>query len=183
MYRRGFIYGVFVFFDNHDYDIFYGGIVLNGYLLCVMGTVLICSILTAITPEGRTSSVIKGVARLSCVLAIIAPVLDFLKTGDIAVFSDKNGQEIFSQEGIESESAFIQYYSEMRISQTESALQVELEEKYGVTAEVTFCWSQSEEKIRIDKIRVKLSNKASEGIMKEVREYLTKNYCSEVLIE
>ena len=156
---------------------------MNDYLLCVIGTVLVCSILTGIAPEGRTSAVIKGVARLSCVLAIIAPVLAFLKTGDVSVFSDKNGQEIFLQEGIEGESAFIQYYSEMRISQTESALQAELEEKYGVQAKVTLLWSQIEEKIRIDEIRVRLLNKTSEGVKKEVWEYLTKNYCSEVLLE
>lgn len=156
---------------------------MNGYLLCVIGTVLVCSILTAIAPEGRTSTVIKGVARLSCVLAIIAPVLSFLKTGDVSVFNDKNGQEIFSQEGIEGESAFIQYYSEMRILQTESALQTELEEKYGVAAKVSLLWSQSEEKIHIDEIRVKLLNKTSEGVKKEMWAYLTKNYCSEVLIE
>ena len=61
-----------------DYDFFHGGIALNDYLLCVIGTVLICSILTAIAPEGKTSAVIKGVARLTCVLAIISPVLNFL---------------------------------------------------------------------------------------------------------
>ena len=84
---------------------------MNGYLLCVIGTVLVCSILTAITPEGKTSAVIKGVARLTCILAIIAPVLSFLKTGDVAVFNDKNSQEFFLQEGIDGQVAFIQYYS------------------------------------------------------------------------
>lgn len=156
---------------------------MNGYLLCVIGTVLVCSILTAIAPEGKTSAVIKGVARLTCVLAIIAPVLNFLKSGDVSVFNDKNRQEIFSQEGIEEESAFIQYYSEMRISQTERALEAEIKEKYKVLAEVSLTWSRIEEEIRIDKISVKLPPKTEEEVRKSMWEYLTKNYCSEVLIE
>ena len=156
---------------------------MSGYLLCVIGTVLVCSILTAIAPEGKTSAVIKGVARLACILAIIAPVFNFLKKGEIAIFKDKNGQEIFSQEGIDGEVAFIQYYSEMRISQTEQALQAEIEEKYEVFAEVTLAWSRVEEEIRVDEIRVSLPEKTGEEVRREVWEYLTKNYCSEVLIE
>ncbi len=156
---------------------------MNGYLLCVIGTVLVCSILTAITPEGKTSSVIKGIARLACILAIISPVLNFLKTGDVSVFNDKNRQEIFSQEGIEGEETFIQYYSEMRISQTEQALQTEIKDKYKVFAEVTLVWSQVEEEIRIDEIQVKLPPKTDEEVKESMWEYLTKNYCSEVLIE
>ena len=156
---------------------------MSGYLLCVIGTVLLCSVLTAITPDGRTSTVIKGVARLACVLAIIAPVLNFLKTGDVSVFGDKNSQEIFSQEGIEGEGAFIQYYSEMRISQTQQALEREIKDKYSVFAEVCLLWSLVEGEIRIDEICVKLPEKTGEEVKRAVWTYLTKNYCSEVLIE
>lgn len=156
---------------------------MNGYLLCVIGTVLVCSILTAIAPEGKTSAVIKGVARLACILAIIAPVLNFLKTGDVSVFNDKNSQEIFLQEGIEGQAAFIQYYSEMRVEQTQQALQAEVKEKYGLDVAVTLVWSQEEEQIRIDEIRLKLLKTTDEEVIKQVWEYLTKNYCSEVLIE
>ena len=156
---------------------------MNGYLLCVIGTVLVCSILTAITPEGKTSAVIKGVARLTCILAIIAPVLSFLKTGDVAVFNDKNSQEFFLQEGIDGQVAFIQYYSEMRIEQTQQALQSEIKEKYNLDVEVVLVWRQEQEQIRIDEIRLKLLKATDEEVVEKVWEYLTKNYCSEVLIE
>lgn len=156
---------------------------MNGYLLCVIGTVLVCSILTAIAPEGRTLAVIKGVARLVCVLAIIAPVLTFFKTGELAVFSDKNRQDFFSEDGIQTQESFIQYYSEMRISQTEIALQEEMEEKYKVFSTITLSWSQFEGEIRIDKIQIKLLKPTDEEVKRAVCEYLTNNYCSEVLIE
>ena len=155
---------------------------MNDYLLCVIGTVLVCSILTGIAPEGRTSAVIKGVARLSCVLAIIAPVLAFLKTGDVSVFSDKNGQEIFLQEGIEGESAFIQYYSEMRIQQTEESLEEGLFERYAVPCAVRLEWSVEEE-IRIERIVVALLENVGEEVKGDMRLFLVENYCEEVLIE
>ena len=50
---------------------------MNEYVLSVIGTVLIASVLTAILPEGKTSGIIKGITRLVCVVAIVAPVVSF----------------------------------------------------------------------------------------------------------
>ncbi len=165
---------------------------MNGYLLSVIGTVLICSFLTALAPEGKTSSVIKGVARLACVLAIVAPVFQFFKTGSIDVFSDKNGEKIFLDSVIRTDNEFIQYYSEKRIEETETALQAELTEKYEVKTEVRLSWSIYEEEfdgvyvaeyVRVDGICVTLLEQTNEEVKKEMLFYLTENYCSEVLIE
>ena len=79
----------------------------------------------------------------------------------------------------------------MRISETERALKEELYEKFAVNVEVTFLWEyQTEEVIhnevnlvKITQIRVKIIEHQEEEVVKKMWEYLTKNYCSEVLIE
>ncbi len=161
---------------------------MNGYLLGVMGTVLLCSLLTAIAPEGKTSAVIKGVARLACVLTIVAPVLSFFKEGKL----EENNGEIFKESVIQTDVAYIQYYSEERVRETEIALINDLTEKGFEVKSVRLEWSlekesfaeiYSAEHIRILRICVSLPEGVSEEVKTEMCSYLTKNYCSEVLIE
>ncbi len=156
---------------------------MSGYLLGVIGTVLFSALLTAIMPEGKTSGLIKAIARITCVLAIVAPVLGFLKTGSLSLSYDKKSQTIFSQSVIEGQEEFIQYYSEMRVTQTQEALEKELLQKYGVQTVVRLEWTLEEDRIKIIRILVDTEGKADKEIVKTMSEYLTKNYCSEVLIE
>lgn len=163
---------------------------MSGYVLCVIGTVLLSAILTAILPEGKTAGVIKGITRLVCVLAIVSPVLQFLQSKDLA--SSKKTSGIFSENVIEVDESFIQYYSEKRVEETETALAEELATKYGVDVAVTIRWEYEREEyqdkyewngIRVTEISIKNKGGASEEIINEMAEYITKNYCSEVLIE
>ncbi len=164
---------------------------MNGYLLTVIGTVLVCTLLTAIAPEGKTSAVIKGIAKLVCVLAIIAPVLQFFQTGSIAELTGnswKNSEESV----IEQDEAFIQYYSEKRVRETETALEAELLEEYGVEVQVTLFWQRENEEvgkgysleaIRIQCIEMELPEGVGEEVKRAMQTYVEKNYCREVLIE
>ncbi len=165
---------------------------MSAYLLSVVGTVILCSVLTAILPEGKTAGLIKAIVRIACVLAIVAPVLTFFQKGTLSVNSDKKSQSIFSQSVIDGERAFIKYYSEMRVSQAEDGLEKELLKTYAVQATVAIEWElQSQEiaekynvdLIKITQIRVDTGGKAEKGVIENMSEYLTKNYCSEVLIE
>ena len=153
---------------------------------------IVSAILTAILPEGKTSGLIKTITRLACILAIVSPVLRFFNAGELSFGGIENSERIFSQSVIEGEERFIEYYSEMRIRETETALQAELSEKYDLATEVTLiCEKQMEtvdgkyasNKIKIKEIRVKLNERSNEEVLQKMWEYLTKNYCSEVLIE
>ena len=162
---------------------------MNEYLLGVIGTVLICALLTAILPQGKTSGVIKAITRMACILAIIAPMLKYLQTGtlDSTINVDKN----FSKTVIETDEAYIKYYSEMRIRETETALEKEISDRYGFSSEVRLRWERvlenkgkyTTEAVQIQAIEVKVSGDLSEEQARDMYEYLTKNYCSEVLIE
>ncbi len=156
---------------------------MSGYLLSVIGTVVFSSLITAVMPEGKTSGLIKAIARIACVLAIVAPVLTFLRNGAFGLGYDKKSQTIFSQSVIEGQEEFIQYYSEMRVMQSQEALVKELFQRYGLETDVSLKWELEDGKIKITRIEVYTYEKANGEIVKNMSEYLMKNYCSEVLIE
>ena len=164
---------------------------MSGYVLSVIGTILLSSVLTAILPEGKTSGVIKGVARLVCVLAIVAPVLTFLQSKGIGGDTKKTSG-IFHENVIEMDESFIEYYSETRVLQAEGALEAELQEKYGYSVTIHFDWAREKETyadkyliegIRILQVRIICNEPISEEAAREMAGYVAKNYCSEVLIE
>ena len=164
---------------------------MNEYVLSVIGTVLIASVLTAILPEGKTSGIIKGITRLVCVVAIVAPVVQFLQSKE-SELGIKKTSGIFSENVIEVDESFIQYYSETRVGQTEEALEEELKDKFGCSVSVKLAWEIIKEtyedkypieNVRITQISIKNTSEASEETMQEMAEYVAKNYCSEVLIE
>ncbi len=165
---------------------------MSGYLLSVIGTVLLCALLTAIAPDGKTSATVKGVARLACVLTIVAPVLEFFRSGSLNGLLGENGENFFSQTGIEGDSSFIQYYSELRINETENALEQELFDTYSVTVEVQLDWRMETEtvaalyqveRVRIERIRIKLAEEIPKEVEENLKLYVKENYCSEVLLE
>jgi hypothetical protein len=186
-------YGVFVFLVDYAIRFGIGGIVLSGYLLSVVGTVLLCAVLTAILPEGKTSGIIKGVTKLACLLAVIAPIPKFLQnyrprdeTGNTEITDT-----FFSESVIQTDKTFIQYYSERRIELAERALKSELQEKFGYEIDVEMEWTYYTEnalsvyedsEILITKIKLSGKNCDEEAKM-SVAAYVSKHYCSEVLIE
>lgn len=163
---------------------------MRGYLLGVIGTVLLSALFTAILPEGKTSGVIKGVTKLVCVLAIVAPVLVFFKGGDPTA-KEKIATTFFGKTGIETDEEVIRYYSELRIKETERLMEKELLSEFSVETEISLAWEYAENtkekysdyQIKITRICVKIKGKLEEEVVKTMWEYLTKNYCSEVLLE
>ena len=150
---------------------------MNGYLLSVIGTVLLSAVLTAIAPNGKTAFVIKNVAKLACLLVIVSPLLTYVqqekKEGGL-----KNNS---TKEVINTDESFIQYYSEMKVRQAEETLEKELLDKFSLSCNLAFSWELLKDEIFIRKITV-FSPVTTEE--KEILyEYLTKNYCSEVVFE
>lgn len=165
---------------------------MNGYLLSIVGTVLLSSVLTAIIPSGRTSAVIKGVAKLACVLIIVSPVLKFFQSGSFPDFSTGISATDFTQTVIWTDESFIEYYSELRISQAQETLEKELLDVYQVETEVSFVWEKEKEQvgkyyerenIRITCICVKFLGNYSEEKKTEIAQKIREEYGSEVKIE
>lgn len=164
---------------------------MNAYALSVMGTVLLSAILTMLTPEGKCAGLIKGVAKLACVIVLIAPIPQFLKNDSF--FEIIRGEKIentdvfFDKNGIIADEGFIRYYCELRVAYTQTALEQEIDEKYGLKTSVSLQWEFEKETdangLKITEIAVKTGGNITNGVKNEMIEYLTKNYCSEVKIE
>ncbi len=162
---------------------------MNEYLLSVIGTVLLSAVLTAITPEGRTSGAIKGITKLVCVLAIIAPIANFFRSGEM--LDEKNSSLNFNETGIQVDGEFIKYYSEKQVTQTQAALEREIFDKFSVQTSVTLVCERilykqglyDEEAVQVRQINVVCEKECAEEVKQKMWVYLTENYCSEVLIE
>ena len=87
---------------------------MNSYIFSIIGVVLISSLLTAIIPEGKTTAIVKNMAKLLCLFVIISPILQFFHKTGVAV-SKKNYQAILDDSVIELDEEFIKYYSESTI--------------------------------------------------------------------
>ncbi len=163
---------------------------MSGYLLSIVGTVLLSAILTAVIPEGRTSAMIKNVAKLACLLVIVSPLLGVFQSFSKGSNFDENRESFFLETVIQTDEDFIKYYCNMRIEDAETALERELENEYSLPAEVKLSWLYEgdrdvfeTDKIKITGIYIQTKKETREEDKKRVWEYLTKNYCSEVLIE
>ena len=168
---------------------------MNAYLLSVIGTVLISAVLTAIIPNGKTATVIRGVAKLACVVAIVSPVLQFFQTGKLGTEggeNSKNNSGNFQQIGIQADEEFIQYYCEIRVRETERALETELKEEFDAETQVVLQWELQKENVEnrylseeifIEEIQILWKGERDESMQKTVCEYVENRYGCEVLIE
>lgn len=161
---------------------------MSEYLLTIIGTVLLSAIITAILPDGKTANTVKGVAKLVCVLAIVTPALGYLKTANIS--DSENPRNFFSETGIQADQDFIKYYCAMRVRNAETQIEEEMLDKFDVKCKATLTWTANEKSassvetsIAVTKISIEIKNDTDEEDVLAMWEYLTKNYCSEVLIE
>ena len=164
---------------------------MSAYALSVVGTVLLSAILTMLVPEGKCSALIKGVAKLACVVVLIAPIPQYLKNDNffdlIRGENVENTDVFFEENGITADESFIRYYCELRIAYTQKALEVDLQDKYAVSATVSLEWEFVNETdvdgLKITKIIVKTDENTTIGVKNDMTKYLSNTYCSEVQIE
>ena len=162
---------------------------MKGYVFSIVGTVLLSTIVICVLPDGKTAVTIKGVAKCFCVLIIISPILTFFQSNGEEAKSSSNSQINFLEADIEMDSSFIQYFSNERVLWTQTQLERELQERYNLylTVVLEWEWRKSQEDgvegIYIYQIRVQGVAQETEKTKKEILEYLTQNYCEEVLLE
>ncbi len=150
---------------------------MSGYLLGVIGIVLFSSVLLAVLPSGKTGEMIRGIARIACVITILSPVVHF--------FVDAGNLEgFFREKGIETEPAFIEYCSKERIEEAEEMLKKDLSEKYEGIERIELQWKNetiyyggySASGVKIEKIFVYLNKEITNSAHKEMIEYLFNQY-------
>lgn len=164
---------------------------MKEYLLMIAGVIVLSTFLTALIPSGKMESIIKSVTKLACLLVIVSPILRFFQTGKLYADSENNSNIIFTQNVIESEASFIQYYCEMRALATQDALEKELQEQFGITSKTCVHWELDgdandydfSKNIRILRITVQLSKSIDEEIAFKIKNHIQTKYDCEVTIE
>jgi hypothetical protein len=150
---------------------------VDTYLLAVIGTILLGAFLTAILPEGKTSGIVRAMTRLVCLLVIISPVLNFLNT------ENEKTEKNFAKTVIQTDESFIQYYSELRVQNAETAIETQLLQSFETACKVSICWELKNDEIHVQKIVLTVDKNCNEEVKARMCEYVTQNYCSEVLLE
>ena len=140
---------------------------MNRYLLCVIGVVLFSAVLTAVLPNGKTSGTIKTALKLACILVIISPVLEYIK-------SEKNPQKNTQISVIQTDEEFIKYYSELRIRLTEERLCEEIYQEFSVNCSVEATWELKKGEIYLSKIT--LDTNGSNVEENKIAMFLTNKY-------
>ena len=152
---------------------------MSEYLLGMIGTVLLCALLTSIFPQGKTAEIIKSVARLACLVAILAPILRFFVDGG-------NLDAFFEKSVIQTDWKFIEYCSEKHIENAENLLESSLYEEFSVMAIISIQWRMETdeeeffqtEKIKIEKINVQAQ--ADDTMCKRIQEAIEEKYQCDV---
>ena len=159
---------------------------LDGYLLCIIGTTLFSAILTGILPIGKTSELIKGVAKLICLLSILSPIPQFLQNQSFFdVFQDKNtaqDKENLSQSVITIDEPFIDYFCKMRITLLQEQIQTELQRIYAVECCIVLDCETDRKNgdLNLERIFVSVGADVSEEVKNQIRFHLETYYDSEV---
>ncbi|MBQ8658584.1 MAG: stage III sporulation protein AF [Clostridia bacterium] len=113
---------------------------MSGYILSVIGVVLIAAILTAILPEGKTNGVIKSVMKVVCVFTIVSPVFEYLGGAE-----NINSEGIFEKSVINEDVSFIDYCSKISVENVAKELEASLETEFSVQVSVTLEWRYKQE--------------------------------------
>ena len=109
---------------------------MNAYILSVLGVVLFSSLVTAIIPDGKTASFIKGIARLVCVFAIVSPLISFFQEGK----ESGDGENFFVDSVIKTDETYIDYCSKISVKNAETELQNTVEKDYGISCDIHLIW-------------------------------------------
>lgn len=150
---------------------------MSSYLLTVVGTALISSVLIAILPSGKTSEIIKAILRTACLVVILSPLA--------TLFVElKNNHGIFVESSIETHDNFIEYSCKRRVEEAEKMLAKELNERFGGIRLVEAVWgfedvevgTYSVEEIQIKELLIKTEYLFSAKESEDVRVFLLEHY-------
>ena len=161
---------------------------MSGYVLTVLGTVLLSAVVACVIPNGKTAVLIKSVTKLLCIFAIISPILNYFQKGLDGIFEENLNKSV-----INTDDTYIDYCSKKAIEGAEETLEKRLLDEYGVSASVALNWvywlGETDEKsaigqdlsgyrIRITSIEISLAENTDleTAVKEEIQERFEKDY-------
>lgn len=151
--------------------------IMNGYVLIVLGVVLVSTVTTAILPDGKTSVFVKSISRLACVFVVVSPVFTFFQKGI-------NRENIFEETVINTDGAYIDYCSKISVENAEKVLKNTIEQEFDVVCDVCLVWrydkettdglngffliSYEGERVKITEIQIRFIEEITESMKNEI---------------
>jgi len=160
---------------------------MNGYILSVIGVVLVSALLTAILPDGKTNGIIKSVTKVACVFTIVAPIIEYFGEN-----KSLKPEEIFTETVINGDVNFIDYCSKISVENAKEELEKALKEEIQTEITVELLWNYANEqtqlfgasyedrKIQITKALLKTQEELSEESKRTIVEIIGKTGIYEV---
>ncbi len=122
---------------------------MKAYILSVCGAVLISALVTLLMPEGRSGKFIGGILRLFCLLAILAPLLAFVRSD----LPDLSSSAQSAPDG-----AFIEYFYGRYAKEQGKMLEKTLEEEFSLSLNVQIGWEIDGYSYHLSEVAVEVEN-------------------------
>lgn len=124
---------------------------MGGYLLTILGVVILGVVIDVILPSGSTSKYISGIFAIVVMFVIISPVLAWVKNG-------YNIQDYFTLQDISLDDKLMHNINNSKFNELEKQIEQELNDKGYSNIKVDIQFSIESTNVKISQVLVDLSN-------------------------
>ena len=124
---------------------------MGGYLLSILGVVILGVAIDVILPSGSTSKYISGIFAIIVMFVIISPVLSWVKSG-------YNIQDYFTLQDISLDEKLLYNINNSKFTELEKEIEQELADNGYSNAKVDIQFSIDATNVKISQVLVDLSN-------------------------
>lgn len=138
---------------------------MSGYLLTLLGVILLGVLVDVILPSGSTAKYISGIFSIFVVFVIVSPLLSFIKKG-------YNLKDYFSSEQIELDDKLLNSFNKTKFSKLESDIEQELADKGYENVEVSITLNTEGKDLKIDNIQVDITKLVIKAKEENINKYV-----------
>ena len=124
---------------------------MGGYLLSILGVVILGVVIDVILPSGSTSKYISGIFAIIVMFVIISPVLTWIKSG-------YNIQDYFTLQDISLDEKLLYSINKSKFTQLEEEVEQELADNGYNNVKVDIQFDIEATNVKITQVLVDLSN-------------------------
>lgn len=138
---------------------------MSGYLLTLLGVILLGVLVDVILPSGSTAKYISGIFSIFVVFVIVSPLLSFIKKG-------YNLKDYFSSEQIELDDKLLNSFNKTKFSKLESDIEQELADKGYENVGVSITLNAEGKDLKINNIQVDITKLVIKAKEENINKYV-----------
>ena len=138
---------------------------MNGYILTLLGVILIEVIIQVVLPPGSTSKYISGMFALFVVFIIISPVVNWVK-------NDYKLSDYFVSSNINLDQKLLNTMYSSKIKAVDNDIKLELEQIGLYQVDIEIKYSVVADNIEINQVLVNLNNLVIKDFSKNINKYV-----------